>query len=94
MDIYAQDAGTWSGLVVEASYGAFYFLETRPGYGGQTTAGTRIGQELSQVRAAYGSPSYVVAGRQETYHVYEDNRIVFREDQTGSVAGWVLYGSE
>ena len=91
MDIYARQTAAWSGLLVETGYSTFSFLETRPGLGGETAGGIRIGDDLSRVLAAYGRPAYVVAGRRGAHHVYAQSRIVFRTDESRRVEGWTLY---
>jgi len=94
IDIYTAEGADWTALVVEAGYGAYYFLETRPGYAGQSAAGVRLGDGLSRVREAYGPASYLVAARQGTYHIYADSGMILHLDALETVQGWAIYDSE
>ena len=94
IEIYVrgEEFGDW--LVVEKGLDLLAFLQTRQGYQGQTARGIRIGQPLNRVEELYGPPAYRVAGRQGTYHVYDNARIIFQAGADGAVQGWILYESD
>ena len=94
IDIYVRGDELWDGLVLEKDLDLLAFLQTRQGYQGQTARGIRIGQPLDRVEESYGSPAYRVAGRQGTYHVYDDAQIIFQTGADGAVLGWILYESD
>ncbi|NKB71433.1 MAG: hypothetical protein GKR89_30545 [Candidatus Latescibacteria bacterium] len=92
IDIYRRIGETWTALVVEAGYSTFSFLSTRSGYRGRSAAGVAVGDEVEKIRAAYGAPAAVVAGRQGDYYVYERRGVIF---QVGNqVRGWTLFAVE
>jgi hypothetical protein len=92
--IYGHNAATWYGLTVELGYSTVILLHAREGYIGTTGRDIRIGSTMQEVRHAYGDPAYLVAGRQGTYHVYQQNQIVFHSNADNKVSGWMLYGIE
>jgi len=94
VDIYVRADELWDGLVLEKGLDLLAFLQTRQEYRGQTAQSIRIGQPLSRVEELYGQPTYRMAGRQGTYHVYEDARIIFQTGADGAVQGWILYESD
>ncbi len=94
VNIYARQTEGWSGWVVDTGYSAIAFLETRPGYAGETGRGVRIGDSWAEMSNAYGTATRLIAARQGSYHVYERAGIAFRIDAEERVLGWMLFGEE
>ena len=94
LDIYVHQAEEWKGLVVEARYGVFSFLETQPGYRGRSGKGIVAGDDFARVEEAYGPPTYRVGRREGTYHVYAPARIVFHTGADNRIQGWMVYHLE
>ena len=92
--IYARQAERWHGWVVDTGQSAITFLETRTGYADQSVQGVSIGDTRTDLTAACGPATRLVAGRQGVYHVYEPERIVFHTGADDSVQGWMIYEIE
>lgn len=94
VNIYSRQTASWSGWVIDTGLQVITFLETRPGYDGQSAQGVRLGEARTALIATCGPPTRLLSGRQGRYHVYESDRIIFWTGVDDRVQGWLLYESE
>jgi tetratricopeptide (TPR) repeat protein len=94
LTIYPRQTSSWESLVVTTPFSDIVILATKPTYAGATEQGVRLGATRRQVLEAYGKPSYQIAGRQGTYHVYSHPGIIFHTEADDRVQQWLLYRIE
>ena len=92
LTLYRKEAPLWEGMVLDTGFSTIVIISTLEGYAGTSGGGIRGGQRVAQLVESYGPASRTVAGRQGTYHVYEEGRIIFRTDAENLVRGWMVYG--
>lgn len=66
-------------------------VATIKGYPGESARGIALGSASAAVREKYGAPARTVTARQSTWYVYDKSGIAFAIDQSGQVAGWLLF---
>jgi len=69
-------------------------ISTHEGYGAASKRGVRLGGARDEVIARYGRPNRVVAGRQGSLYVYNQDSIIFIMDRDNKIAGWKLFTVE
>jgi len=95
--IYSRHESDYTAIKVKTySYpkGLDNFIVTTPWYRGKSGRGITIGSKGSAVKDAYGAPTRVVAGAQNTFLVYEKSKIIFMIDANDRVGSWILYAKE
>ena len=92
--LFAKQTAAWNALVLDTGESTIAFFTTRDEYNGSTAQQLSTQSTAAKITQTYGTAHRHVAGRQATYHVYQQPRIVFRTDANDQVAGWTLYEVE
>jgi tetratricopeptide (TPR) repeat protein len=91
MTIRSKETDAWQAWRIDVRDWHITGYATKAGFAGKTLRGIAIGDDLAHVRAAYGEPTDVTAGRQANLYRYDGAHIIFQISADQKVHGWTIY---